>query len=196
MKCRRGHRRGLSTPGNVVHAAGKAPAPRWSGRTRKSEKGGIQASPESLPVWRSRGSPGPFPLAHARFDATIPPGSNHASPSGRFPAAGSDDSSCEVRAAWFSPGKDEACVERGSEVSLRRRSRRGNSGTGEWVGRGIHPALAQSASLGTLCPLAVGQSVGPSSAPGLVSSTGKLCHGCEPSQEMHCKFVQLSFHAP
>lgn len=137
MKCRRVHRRGLSAPEIAIHATGKAPGPRWPGRKRKSGKGGTRASPESLPVWRSRSSPGPFPLVHVRFDATIPSGSFHASPSGRFPTAGSDDSSCEVRCAWFLPDEGRSlCVLGGNEVTWRPHGRRGNSGTGAWIWKG------------------------------------------------------------
>ena len=74
---------------------------------RSSRKGGNRTKFGSLPVWRSRSSPGPFPLVHVRFDATIPSGARHASSSGRFPAAGSGDSSCEVRCAWCSSEREE-----------------------------------------------------------------------------------------
>lgn len=77
---------------------------------RSSRKGGNRTVFGSLPVWRSRSSLGPFPLVHVRFDATVLPRARHASPSGRFPAAGSDDSSCEVRCAWCSLGEDEVGV--------------------------------------------------------------------------------------
>lgn len=101
---------------------------------RSSRKGGNRTEFGSLPVWRSRSSPGPFPLVHVRFDATVLPRARHASPSGRFPAAGSDDSSCEVRCAWCSLGEDEVGW-KGEAKS--RHAAAGNQGTVEWVGGGV-----------------------------------------------------------
>lgn len=151
---------------------------------RSSRKGGKRTEFESLPVWRSRSSPGPFPLVHVRFDATVPPGARHASPSGRFPAAGSDDSSCEVRCARCSPGEDE--------VGEEGKQDRGTLPRGTWEPsrglRGMLPASDAPRRAGALRPLAVGQSSVRRRHAWPAQPTRTLCHRTAPSQETICNF--------
>ena len=110
-------------------------------------------------------------------------------------AAGSQRPVRTIRAVKFEV--HDACAWRGMKLVCwgKRREMAATRPLGElgnrrvgWKG-GFARSPRDARALGTLCPLAVGQSVRRSSTPGLVSSTGTLCHGYEPSQEMLCKFV-------
>ena len=171
----------------------------------RGEAGGIQA--RSL----EREGPGHRPNPSLCGGATVPLGRSlwpmrgstppvrQGHPMHRRPA-GSQRPVVSIRSVRFDAhgaclGETRSCGGRGTKS--RPRGRGGNSETGGWNGGGIRLGqAARRAGPGTLCPLAVGQSIDPSRAPGLVSSTPALCHAVSTSQKSICKFVQVSAQLP